>query len=47
LKDLNKVIYEELRNPERLKKERAQIAIDDGGFDILDPLENLIKIITT
>lgn len=46
LKDLNKVIYKELKNPARLKKERADIANSDGGKHIPDTLERLVKIIT-
>jgi hypothetical protein len=46
LKDLNKTIMQELKNPSRLEKERKQIAIDDGGFDIQDSMERLIEIIT-
>lgn len=46
LKDLNKVIWQELKNPGRLANERSKIAMDDGGSHIHNSLERLIKIIT-
>jgi len=45
MKKLNKEIKHQLKHPEILRKERKQIAIDDGGTDIENPLEEIIKII--
>lgn len=42
---LNEVIMQELKNPNRLSKERAEIAIADGGTDIENPIEEIIKVI--
>ena len=43
--DLNKTIMKELKSPDRLVKERRQIAIDDGGIDIASPLNEICAII--
>lgn len=45
MKKLNEEILKELNNPWRLKAERAEIAILDGGTDIGNPLMEIIKII--
>ncbi len=45
IKKLNETIMSELRNPGRLKKERMEIAIGDGGLNIPDPLEEIIRVI--
>lgn len=45
LKDLKKAIKRTLKNPDKLKKERREIAIKEGGVDIKDPLKNIIKAI--
>lgn len=45
LSELNKTIMTHLKHPELLHEERKQIIIDDGGTDIENPLEEIIKII--
>ena len=40
LKDLNKTIEEQLKNPDELKKERAEIAEEEGGISI----DTIIKL---
>lgn len=45
LSELNKAVIRELKNPKRLAKERAQIAIDDGGSNISDPLSRIVNVI--
>lgn len=45
LGELNKTIYQELKKPERLKIERARIARLDGGVDLDNPIERIVKII--
>jgi hypothetical protein len=42
---LNKAIYKRLKHPEFLKEERAQVAIDDGGININDPLKEICDLI--
>ncbi len=42
---LNETIMKELKKPERLAKERANIAIMDGGTHIENPIEEIIKVI--
>lgn len=42
---LNETIMKELKNPGRLAKERKQIAVLDGGTDIADPINEIIKVI--
>ena len=42
---LNKTIYERLKHPEHLREERKQIAVEDGGIDIKDPVSEIIKVI--
>ena len=39
LDDLNETIYQQLKNPQELSKERQQSCIDDGGADIKDPIK--------
>jgi hypothetical protein len=46
LNDLNKVIMKELKNPNRLENERRKIAVLDGGIDIKDSVNEIIKLIT-
>lgn len=45
IKQLNDAIKWQIKHPELLREERRQIVIDDGGTDIENPLEELIKII--
>ncbi|OFW54466.1 MAG: hypothetical protein A2163_07165 [Actinobacteria bacterium RBG_13_35_12] len=45
LKDLNKTILQELKNPQRLSKERKEVAINEAGVNIKNPLEEIIKVI--
>ena len=45
LEDLNKNIKRAIKKPKLLRKERAQIAIDDGGTHIENPKQNIINII--
>ncbi len=47
LKDLNNEIMRQLKNPQILSKERKQIAIDDGGMDIENPLIEIVNVIET
>lgn len=42
---LNEVIYQQLKHPEELKKERKQTCIDDGGADIEDPVKAFCDVI--
>ena len=44
LKDLNKTIYQQLENPDELKKERKQ-AVKDFGGNIKDPIKKTISTI--
>lgn len=41
---LNDAIYYAIKHPEHLRKERANIAVDDGGLG-LDALSNIIRVI--
>ncbi len=48
VKDINKLnetIMSELRHPERLKNERQTAAIEDGGMNLVDPVDNIIQVI--
>jgi len=48
VKDLSKLgdaIHYAVKHPEHLREERKKIAIDDGGLDILDPVDEIIKVI--
>ena len=45
MKKLEKVIKKHVDKPELLRAERAKIGIADGGMDIEDPVEELIKVI--
>ena len=45
LKKLNKEIKKQLKHPGILREERKQIGIGDGGLDIKDPMERIIKVI--
>lgn len=45
IKNMNKTIMSELKNPSRLSKERSQICIDDGGINISDPVINIVNVI--
>ncbi len=47
IKDLNKTIYHQLKHPEILRKERMEMAIENGGLDlgINDPISEIIKVI--
>lgn len=42
---LNDAIYYALKHPEHLREERKRIVINDGGIDIPNPLEEIIKVI--
>lgn len=42
---LNKTIKHQLKHPEELREQRKQIIIDDGGADIKDPVDEMIKVI--
>ncbi len=42
---LNEAILYAIKHPEDLREERKKIAIDDGGINISDPLEEIIKVI--
>jgi len=43
--NLNRVIKDQLRNPQELAEERKRIAVEDGGINIKNPLEKIIKVI--
>lgn len=45
LKQLPKLIYHQLKNPDELKEERRIVAITEGGILIKDSLKNIIKVI--
>lgn len=45
MRELNKEIMFAVKHPEHLREERKQIAIDDGGINIDNPLEEIIKVI--
>ncbi len=45
LDKLNSTIQYVIKHPEHQKEERKQIAIDDGGIDIVDPIMNIINVI--
>lgn len=45
LNKLNETIKLHLKHPELLKKERAEVIIGDGGTNIANPLEEIIKVI--
>lgn len=45
LEKLNQTIKLHLKHPELLKEERAKIVIADGGTDIANPLQEIIKVI--
>ncbi len=45
IKNLNAVIMNHLKHPELLRKERAEIAILDGGTNIADPLDRIVYVI--
>lgn len=45
LERLNRLIDFQLKHPEVLRKERAEIAIWDGGIDIENPVDEIIKVI--
>jgi hypothetical protein len=42
---LNDAIYYAIKHPEHLREERKQIVVNDGGVDILSPLEEICKVI--
>lgn len=42
---LNSAVLEAIKHPEKLKKERAEIVVLDGGTDVENPLEAIIKVI--
>lgn len=43
---LNDTVMSELKNPRRLWRERAEIAVLDGGVNIENPIAEIIKVIT-
>lgn len=45
IKRLNEEILWSLEHPENLRKERAEIGIGDGGMNIADPVDEIIKVI--
>jgi len=45
INEMESVIKHQLEHPEELKEERKQIVIDEGGADIENPLEEMIKVI--
>lgn len=45
VRKLNDAIMFAVKHPEHLRTEREQIAIADGGMDIENPLEEIIKVI--
>lgn len=45
LKDLNKEIQNAIKHPELKREERKKIIVDDGGYDIADPVGNIINVI--
>lgn len=45
LQDLNKEIMNQLKHPEILRKERAEIVEADGGFSLPDPVKAIVDII--
>jgi hypothetical protein len=42
---LDEAIWRHVRNPQLLQKERKEIGILDGGMDIADPVNEIIKVI--
>lgn len=46
LEKLNDAVIHSLKHPELLRNERKDIIIKDGGFDIKDPISNIINVIT-
>jgi len=45
LDKLEETIKSQIKNPQELQKERADIALLEGGIDIKDPLQNMINVI--
>jgi len=45
IKKLNEEIMFAVKHPEKLREERKQIGIDDGGLDIENPVNEIIKVI--
>jgi hypothetical protein len=45
LENLNKTIMEHLKRPDLLKRERYEMAVENGGIDKEDPVKNIINII--
>jgi len=45
LEDLEKAVRENLKNPDKLQKERVGVAMVEGGIHISDPLEKICKVI--
>jgi len=45
MKKLNKEIKKQLKRPGKLKEERKQAGIDDGGLGIKDPMDRIINVI--
>lgn len=45
LRELNKTILKELENPQRLAKERKEVAIGEAGINIKDPVGEVVKVI--
>jgi hypothetical protein len=45
LEHLGKVIMKHIRNPQLLSAERYEIARLDGGMDIVNPTDEIIKVI--
>jgi len=45
LSKLGDAIHYAIKHPEHLREERKQIGIDDGGMDIENPTEEIIKVI--
>jgi len=45
LKNLCKVVKQQLKNPDELKKERKIVVREEGGADIKDTVDRIIKII--
>jgi glutaredoxin len=45
LENLNKTIKQVLKNPNKLKEQRKIVSIDDGGINIINPTDEICKVI--
>jgi len=47
IKNLAKVIRQQLKNPDELREQRRSAALNDGGIEIKDPLQRIVEVIKT